>query len=174
MTEIDRCKRHVTQILFFGADFAEFRIPTEIFDISYFCCSKCSDCYLIGAHWFLMCFQHVLHIFVRWRRMTRNCIFRYQSLDMSYLWVKNKDCRHFQLAIWTVFHAESESAVRIDKFLHPEEKLKKNQPMRVWISYRKISYCLSPPYSPVSLSIGTLLGAHVNASNLPTAPRYLF
>ena len=77
--------------------------------------------------------------------MIRNCIFRYQSLDISYSWVKIKDSRHFQLAIYTVFHAESESAVRIDQFLHPEEKIKKNQPMRVSISYRKISYYMSPP-----------------------------
>ena len=77
--------------------------------------------------------------------MIRNCIFRYQSLDISYFWVKIKDSRHFQLAIYTVFHAESESAVRIDQFLHPEEKIKKNRPMRVSISYRKISYHMSPP-----------------------------
>ena len=29
--------------------------------------------------------------------------------------------------IYTVFDEESESAVRIDEFLHPEEKIKKNQ-----------------------------------------------
>ena len=29
--------------------------------------------------------------------------------------------------IHTVFDEESESAVRIDEFLHPEEKIKKNQ-----------------------------------------------
>ena len=56
------------------------------------------------------------------------------------------DSRQAQLAIYIVFHAESESAVRIDQFLHPEEKIKKNQPMRVSISYRKISYYMSPPY----------------------------
>ena len=79
--------------------------------------------------------------------MIRNCIFRYQSLDISYFWVKINHSRHFQLVIYTVFHAESESAVRIDKFLHPEAKIKKNQPTRVKISYRKISYCMSPPYT---------------------------
>ena len=47
---------------------------------------------------------------------------------------------------WSVFHAESESAVRIDRFLHREGKIKKNRPTRVSISYRKISYCMSPPY----------------------------
>ena len=52
----------------------------------------------------------------------------------------------FQVAIYVVFHEESESAVRIDQFLHPEEKTKKNQPTRVSISYRKISYHTSPPY----------------------------
>ena len=78
--------------------------------------------------------------------MIRNCMFRYQSLDMSYLLVKIKDSRHFQLATYTVFHADSESAVRIDQFLHPEEKIKKKQPTRVSISYRKISYHTSPPY----------------------------
>ena len=36
------------------------------------------------------------------------------------------DSRCFQVAIYTVFHEESESAVRIDQFLHPEEKIKKN------------------------------------------------
>jgi hypothetical protein len=42
------------------------------------------------------------------------------------------------------FHAESESAVRIEQFLHPE-KIKKNLPNRVSLSYRKISYHISPP-----------------------------
>ena len=32
--------------------------------------------------------------------MKRNCIFRYQSLDIAYFWVKIKDSRHFQLAIY--------------------------------------------------------------------------
>ena len=61
-----------------------------------------------------------------------------------FLGVKIKDSRHFQLAIHIVFHAESESAVRNYQFLHPEEKIKKNQPTRVSISYRKISYHMSP------------------------------
>ena len=34
------------------------------------------------------------------------------------------DSRHFQLAIYTVFDAESDSAVRIEQFLHTEEKIK--------------------------------------------------
>ena len=55
------------------------------------------------------------------------------------------DSRCFQVAVYAVFHEESESAVRIDQFLHPEEKIKKNQAMRVSISYRKISYYMSPP-----------------------------
>ena len=74
----------------------------------------------------------------------------------SYFWINIKDSRHFQLAIYIyiyvcvriffpVFHAESESAVRIYQFLHPEEKIKKNQPTRVSISYRKISYHNSSP-----------------------------
>ena len=37
--------------------------------------------------------------------------------------IKIQDSRHFQLAIYTVCHEESESAVRIDRFLHPEEKI---------------------------------------------------
>ena len=72
--------------------------------------------------------------------MIRNCIFGYQSLDISYFWVKIKDSRHFQLAMYTVFLAESESAVRMYQFLHPEEKIKKNKPLRVLTSYRKISF----------------------------------
>ena len=59
---------------------------------------------------------------------------------------KFSDSRHVQLSIYTVFQEESESAVRIDQFLHPEEKIKKNQPTRVSISYRKISYYMSPAY----------------------------
>ena len=55
------------------------------------------------------------------------------------------DSRPIQVAIHTVFHAESESAVRIYQFLHPEEKIKEKQPTRVSISYRKISYYMSPP-----------------------------
>ena len=79
--------------------------------------------------------------------MIRNYICRYQSLNISYCWVKVKDSRCFQLAVYRVFHAESESAVRIDQFLHPEEKIKKNKPMRVLISYSKIYYSVSPPYN---------------------------
>ena len=64
----------------------------------------------------------------RWRHTIRNCIFWHQSLEISYFWLRIQDSRHFQLAIYTVFHEESESAVRIDQILHPEEKIKKNQP----------------------------------------------
>ena len=77
--------------------------------------------------------------------MIRNSTFWCESLGISYFWIKFWDSRHVQLAIYTVFHEESESAVRIDQFLHPEEKIKKNQPTRVSISYRKISYYMSPP-----------------------------
>ena len=47
-------------------------------------------------------------------------------LEISYSWTRFWDSRHFQVAIYAVFHEESESAVRIDQFLHPEEKIKKN------------------------------------------------
>ena len=74
------------------------------------------------------------------------------------------DSRHFQLAIYTVFNEESESAVRIDQILHPEEKMKKNRPMRVSISYRKISYYTSPLFFFVFLVItrdhGSFEGRH--------------
>ena len=52
----------------------------------------------------------------------RNGIVRYQSLEISYFWTKVQDSRPFQLATYTVFHPESESAVRNYQFLHPEEK----------------------------------------------------
>ena len=78
--------------------------------------------------------------------MIRNCIFRLESLGISYFWVKIFDSGHAQVAIYTVFREESESAVRIDQFLHPEGKINKNQPTRVSISYRKNSYHMSPPY----------------------------
>ena len=87
--------------------------------------------------------------------MIRNSTFWCESLGISYFWIKFWDSRHVQLAIYTVFHEESESAVRIDQFLHPEEKTKKNQPTRVQISYRKMSYYTSPPYNldPTFVSI---------------------
>ena len=72
--------------------------------------------------------------------MIRNSTFWCESLGISYFLIKFWDSRHVQLAIYTVFHEESESAVRIDQFLHPEEKIKKNQPTRVSISYRKMYY----------------------------------
>ena len=56
------------------------------------------------------------------------------------------DSKRFQLAMYAVFHEESESAVRIDRFLRPEEQTKKNQPTGVSISYGKISYHTPPPY----------------------------
>ncbi len=82
----------------------------------------------------------MFRVVIRWRHMIRNCIFLCESLDISHFWVEIQDSRHVQLAIYTVFLEESESAVRIYQFLHPEEKTKKNQPPRVSISYRKISY----------------------------------
>ena len=98
--------------------------------------------------------------------MIRNCIFRYQSLDISYSWVKIKDSRHFQLAIYTVFHAESESAVRIDQFLHPEAKIKNNGPMRVSMSYRKIAY-YAQTLILVNLIVVNILGFLVITRNPP-------
>ena len=77
--------------------------------------------------------------------MIRNCTFRSESLGFFYFWATTLDSRHVQLAIYTVFHEESESAVRIDQFLHPEEKTKKSQPTRVSVFYRNIlvfcSFC---------------------------------
>ena len=78
--------------------------------------------------------------------MIRNGIFRRQSLEISYFLINIQDSRHVQLAIYTVVHEESESAVRSYQFRHPEGKFKNNQSMRVSISYRKISYHMSPPY----------------------------
>ena len=69
------------------------------------------------------------------------------QLNLPFFGPTLSDSRHIQRSIYTVFHVESESAVRIDQFLHPEEKIKKNQPTGVSISYRKISYYMSPPYS---------------------------
>ena len=72
--------------------------------------------------------------------MIRNDIFQCESLGISYLWVNIWDSSHVQQAICTSFHEEFESAVGIDQFLCPEEKIEKNQPTRESISYRKISY----------------------------------
>ena len=95
------------------------------------------------------CYRNVTgHFPVRWRHTIRNGTFRCESLGISYCLIKFPDSRHVQLAIYAVFHEESESAVRIEKFLHLGEEIKKNQPTRVSISYRKISYCMSPPYIP--------------------------
>ena len=79
----------------------------------------------------------ILVLLLRWRHMIRNCIFRCEGLGISYFWIKIFDSGHAQVAIYTVFHEESESAVRIDQILHPDEKIKKNQPTRVSIFYRK-------------------------------------
>ena len=87
--------------------------------------------------------------------MIRNSTFGCESLGISYFWIKFPDSRHVQLAIYTVFHEESESAVRIDQFLHPE-KTKKNQPTRVSISYRKISYHTSPAYNNLGKTMENL------------------
>ena len=81
--------------------------------------------------------------------MIRSCTFRSESLNISFLGgAKFWASRHAQLAKYTVVHEESESAVRIAKFLHPEEEIERNQTMRVSISYRGISYRMSPPYFP--------------------------
>jgi len=70
----------------------------------------------------------------------------YQSLEISYVWITIQGSTHFRLAIhiyiyiYPVVHAESASAVRIYQFLHPEENIKRNQPLRVSISHRIISY----------------------------------
>jgi len=85
--------------------------------------------------------------------MIRNGIFRCQSFEISYCLINFQDSRHVQLAIYTVFHEESESAVRIYQFLHPEGKFKKNQPTRVSISYRNISYRMSPPYTQMQIGV---------------------
>ena len=53
-------------------------------------------------------------------------LFGARVLETSYFWTKFWDSRCFQVAIYAVFHVESESAVRIDQFLHPGEKLSKN------------------------------------------------
>ena len=63
---------------------------------------------------------------LRWRHTIRNCTFRCESLEISYLFNNFSDSRHVQLSIYSVFHEESESEVRIGQFLHPEEKIKKN------------------------------------------------
>ena len=42
-------------------------------------------------------------------------------------------------------HDESESAVRSDQLLHPEENMNENQPTRVSMSCNKFSYYMSPP-----------------------------
>ena len=54
-----------------------------------------------------------------------------QKIKIYDFWTKFLDSRCFQVATYAVFHEESESAVRIDQFLHPEEKIQKNQPTRV-------------------------------------------
>ncbi len=50
-----------------------------------------------------------------------------------YFWKTDRDSRHVQLAISKVLHEESESAARIDQFLHLEErrKLEKRTNLRV-------------------------------------------
>ena len=59
----------------------------------------------------------------RWRHVIANLLFC-KSLGFAYFVIKFPDSRHVQLAIYKVFHEESESAVRIDQFLHQEEKIK--------------------------------------------------
>ena len=107
---------------------------------------------------------------LRWRHMIRNCIFRRESLGISYFWVKIFDSGHAQVAIYTVFHEESESAVRIDQFLHPGAKIKKFQPTRVSISYRKISYHTPPPYESPVIFVGNLRISNENPSTFKEKP----
>ena len=89
----------------------------------------------------VLCARNFLEIPRKFLDISRN------FLDISDFLTTISDSRHVQLSIYTVFQEESESAVRIDQFFHPEEKIEKNRPTRVSISYRKISYYMSPPYT---------------------------
>ena len=97
--------------------------------------------------------------------MIRNSTFWCESLEISYFWIKLWDSRHVQLAIYKVFHEESEAAVRSDQFFHPEANTKKNQPTRVSISYRKISYHTSPPYFWIKFEV---------SRHMEVCPRWIF
>ena len=78
--------------------------------------------------------------------MIRNDIFLCESLGISFFLDKFWDSRHVQLAIYAVVHEESESAVRIYQFLHPEDTNKKNQPTRARFLNRTTSYYMSASY----------------------------
>ena len=43
------------------------------------------------------------------------------------MWIRIKDSRHFQLAIYTVFDEESDFQVKIEQFRRPEAKKWKNK-----------------------------------------------
>ena len=60
--------------------------------------------------------------------------------EIFYFLSRFPDSRHVQLAICSVFHEESESAVGSAQFLHLEDESKTKQLTRVSISYRNISY----------------------------------
>ena len=62
---------------------------------------------------------------LQWSHKIMNFMFRYQRLEFGYVWVTIWNSRHLQLAI-CVFHAASESAIRIDQFPYPGWKMKKN------------------------------------------------
>ena len=51
--------------------------------------------------------------------MIRNATFRSESLGISYFGVKYRDSGHVQVAIYTVFHEESESEVNKCQILEP-------------------------------------------------------
>ena len=67
--------------------------------------------------------------------MIRNCTFRSESLGISYFGVQIRDSGHVQVAIYTVFHEESESAVKKCRILQPggENKEKRNRESRFLI-----------------------------------------
>ena len=58
--------------------------------------------------------------------MIRNDTFRFESLGISDFSSKFWDSRHAQVAIYTVFHEESESEVEKCKILEPGGKIWKN------------------------------------------------
>ena len=53
-----------------------------------------------------------------------------QGLYISNLWVNVQESRHFQPAIYAVFHEESESELENHQILHPEEEIKKTDLMK--------------------------------------------
>lgn len=81
---------------------------------------------------------------IRWRHRIRNRTVLWKVLGISDVLNTFPDSRHVQLAIHTVVHAESESAVGVDRFLHPAEKIRKTQCTRVSISHCNIYYVMWP------------------------------